>query len=208
MESRAKLLGHPIHQMLIVFPLGLLVSSVIFDILYLTTGNELFPAIAFYNIAGGLIGGLIAAIFGFIDYRHIPNDTRAKKIGRAHGFGNLVVMLFFSFSWLIRANIPGYLPETLSQTLSFLGLAVGGFTAWLGGELVDRLGVGVDPGANLNAPSSLSGEPAAPTNVRSQQAVPVTGTEQSRLKEVATETRDDFVQEDMEDVPPKVIDEP
>lgn len=177
MESRAKLFGHPIHQMLIVFPLGLLVTSVIFDVIYLLTGNELLPNVAYYLISAGLIGGLAAAVFGFIDYLAIPNGTRAKRVGTWHGFGNLVVVLFFFFSWLIRRNIPGYLPDWLALLASFAGLGVGTLTAWLGGELVNRLAVGVDPGANLNAPSSLSGRPANDTDTlpAHAQAVPVTG---------------------------------
>jgi short-subunit dehydrogenase len=70
MESKAKLAGHPIHPMLIVFPLGLLVTALIFDIVYLTTKNTAFPTVSFWMIAAGIIGGLAAAVeeqFGPID---------------------------------------------------------------------------------------------------------------------------------------------
>jgi uncharacterized membrane protein len=173
MESKAKFLGHPIHPMLIVFPMGLLGASVLFDILYLVTDNQLFAVTAFYNIAGGIIGGVIAAVFGFIDYWEIPKHTRAKRIGTFHGFGNLAVILLFSFSWLFRMNAPEYIPPFLALASSFLGFAIAGVTGWLGGELVDRLGVGVDPGANVNAPSSLAPVDAGDTAYVAQ--VPVTG---------------------------------
>lgn len=172
MESRAKLFGHPIHTMLIVFPLGLLVSAVIFDILYLTTDNQLFAQVAFYNISAGIIGGLLAAVFGIIDFTRIPGGTRAKSVGWLHFIGNLMVVLLFTFSWFIRFNIEGNLPDTLALLFSFAGAMLGGVTGWLGGELVNRLGVGVDPGANLNAPNSLSGQPP---QARRYEAVPVTG---------------------------------
>ena len=160
MESRAKFLGHPIHPMLIVIPLGLFVTAVIFDLLYLATGNSLFPVVAFWDIAIGILGGLLAALFGFWDWLHIPAGTRAKAIGLYHGLGNVVVVLLFTLSWFLRRDNPNYAPATLDMVLTYLGIGLGAVTAWLGGELVDRLGIGVDPEAHPDAPSSLSGEPA------------------------------------------------
>jgi uncharacterized membrane protein len=161
MESKVKAFGHPIHPMLIVFPLGLLVTAVIFDIVRLITGNNDFAIVSFWAIIAGVIGGLLAAVFGLIDWLAIPSGTRAKQIGLLHGGGNVVVVLLFLVSWLLRLNSPGNVPDTLAFVLSLVGALIGAVTGWLGGELVDRLGVGVDDGANLNAPSSLSGQPAA-----------------------------------------------
>jgi uncharacterized membrane protein len=160
MESKVKLFGHPIHPMLIVLPLGLLSAAVVFDVVYLLTGDAGFSGVAFWNIAAGVVGGLGAAIFGAWDWFHIPSDTRAKRIGLLHGGGNVVVVVLFTISWLLRVGQDGYEPGALAYALSFGGLALAAVTGWLGGELVDRLGVGVDAGANLNAPSSLSGLPA------------------------------------------------
>jgi uncharacterized membrane protein len=99
MEAKAKVLGHAVHQTLIPYPLALLTTAIIFDVVHLFTGNPLWSVIAFWMIA--LVGG------------------------------GLILL-----------------------------------TSWLGGELVDRLGVGVDDGANLDAPSSLSGRPAGDTTPR------------------------------------------
>jgi uncharacterized membrane protein len=156
MRARARLFGHPIHQMLIVFPLGLLTTAVILDVVHLVRGGQLSATMAFWLIAGGIVGGLVAAIFGLIDWLSIPRDTRARRIGLLHGVGNVVVVALFAGSWLLRRDQP-LSPETLALVLSFAGAALAMVTGWLGGELVDRLGVGVDEGANLNAPSSLSG---------------------------------------------------
>jgi uncharacterized membrane protein len=160
MESRAKALGHPIHQMLIPFPFGLLATAVIFDIVYLIWGNPTMATVAHYMIIAGIIGGLAAAPFGAIDYLAIPSGTRAKSVGLLHGVGNVVVLLLFAASWWLRRDAPER-PETLALVLSFAGFALAGATGWLGGELVDRLGVGVDDGAHLDAPNSLSGRPAS-----------------------------------------------
>ncbi len=164
MESRAKILGHAIHQMLIPFPLGLLSTAVVFDVIYLIWGNPTMATVAYYLIAAGIIGGFAAAPFGWIDWFAIPSNTRAKSVGLIHGVGNVVVLLLFIGSWWLRHNstTPSvYAPGTFALVLSFAGFALAGLTAWLGGELVDRLGVGVDDGAHLDSPNSLSGRPAS-----------------------------------------------
>jgi uncharacterized membrane protein len=154
MEARAKLFGHPIHQMLIVFPLGLLAMAVLFDLLALAQGNGYWSEIAYWMMAAGIVTGLIAALFGFIDWLGIPAGTRAKRIGALHGLGNLLVVLLFIGSWLLRSGAPRT-PQPLALTLSFVAGAIALFTGWLGGELVDRLSVGVYDGANVDAPRSL-----------------------------------------------------
>ncbi len=159
MESKAKLLGHPIHPMLIVFPLGLLATTVAFDIVGLASSDTTWFRISFWMIAAGIIGGLLAALPGLIDWWAIPSGTRAKNIGLLHGVGNVVVVLLFIVSWFLRRPVPEA-PSGAAFALSFIGVALALVTGWLGGELVDRLGVGVDSGAHLNAPSSLSGHPA------------------------------------------------
>ncbi|MER7416075.1 DUF2231 domain-containing protein [Micromonospora peucetia] len=156
MESRAKALGHGIHPMVIVFPLGLFATAVIFDILYLITDRAGFQISAAYTIGAGVIGGLVAAVFGFTDWRAIPPGTRAKRVGAIHGIGNVVVVLLFAVSWLVRASAVNWEPSVLALVCSFAGIILSGMTAWLGGELVERLGIGVSDDAGVNAPSSLS----------------------------------------------------
>jgi len=141
--------------MLIVFPLGLLVTAVIFDVLFLITDRAGFATASAYMIATGIIGGLAAAVFGLIDWLAIPQGTRAKRVGTLHGLGNVVVVVCFAISWALRAGADQWRPGALALVFSFAGLVLGGATSWLGGELVERLGVGVDDGAGMNAPSSL-----------------------------------------------------
>jgi uncharacterized membrane protein len=71
-----------------------------------------------------------------------------------------VVVVLYAASWLMRRGAPQE-PMTIAYVLSFAGGIIALFTGWLGGELVDRLSVGVDPGAHVNAPSSLSSRRAA-----------------------------------------------
>lgn len=160
MESRMKLLGHPIHPMLIVLPLGLFICAVVFDALYMWRGSAIFAGVGFWNISGGIIGGLLAAVFGLLDWLAIPSGTRAKRIGLLHGASNVVVVLAFALVWLTRRTAIDLAPSTGMFTLEVGALALGAVAGWLGGELVDRLAVGVDDGAHLDAPSSLSGRSA------------------------------------------------
>jgi len=150
-----KIAGHMLHPMLIVFPLGLLTTAVVFDVIGLATHNTMWYGVSFWMIAAGVVGGLLAAVPGTIDYLGLPRNTRARSVGLVHGVGNVVVLVLFLASWLWRRPDPLF-PAAGAQVLSFLGIGLALVTGWLGGELVERLGVGVDEGANVNAPSSLS----------------------------------------------------
>ena len=160
MNSRAKVAGHPIHPMLIVFPLGLLASSLIFDFIALGSRNSDWALAAFYMVIAGIVGGLVAAVFGFIDWLAIPAGTRARAIGAWHGLGNVVVVGLFLVAWLLRFDHRQEAGGT-PLVLAIIAVLLAVVTGWLGGELVDRLGIGVDDGAHADAPSSLSGRPAA-----------------------------------------------
>jgi len=142
--------------MLVVFPLGLLATAVIFDLIYFGTGREILAAVSYWMIAAGIVGALVAAPFGLIDWLAIPPGTRAKRIGAMHGGGNLVVSLLFIISFFSRDT--AYAPGLGSMAFSFAGAVLALFTAWMGGELVGRLGIGVEDDANVNAPSSLASQ--------------------------------------------------
>jgi len=160
MDSRAKLFGHPVHQMLIVFPLGLLGMAVVFDVIRLVGGSSALSDSSYYMIAAGVVSGLVAAIFGFIDWLAIPTNTRARSVGAWHALGNVLVLLLFAASWWLRRPDPTT-PPTIAIVLAIAGGLLALVTGWLGGELVDRLGVGVDSGAHLDAQALFrDGQPA------------------------------------------------
>ena len=154
MESKVKVVRHAVHPMLIVFPLGLLATAVAFDVVSLSTQIGRFAEVAYYMIAAGVVTGLAAAIIGLIDWGAIPQHTRAKKVGAWHAIGNAAVLLLFVGSWLLRRGNEAN-PPTVALILSFVGAGFAMVTGWLGGELVERLGIGVSDQANPNAPSSL-----------------------------------------------------
>ena len=155
-----KVAGHAIHPILVVFPLGLLSTSVAFDVVGLGSHQGGWHVIAYWMIAAGLLGGLAAAAFGVLDFIGIPEKTRARSVGIWHGVANSVVLVLFAISWFARRPDPA-IPGALALVPAFVGVVVAVVGGWLGGELVQRLGMGVDEGAHPNAPSSLSGRPAS-----------------------------------------------
>jgi uncharacterized membrane protein len=160
MESRIKFLGHPVHPMLIVYPLGLLSTAVLFDVLHLATDSPDLATFSYWALAAGLVGGLAAAVFGLIDWMAIPKGTRARRVGALHGGGNVIVVLLFAVSFLMRVDGAAYLPDTLPFIVALLGAAIALVTAWLGAELVYRMRVAVDDDAGHDAPNSLAQEGA------------------------------------------------
>lgn len=163
MESKANLMGHPIHPILIPFPLGLLTTSVVFDIVHLITGSGRWSEVSFWMIVAGVIGGLVAAAFGLIDWLAIPSGTRAKTVRLWHGASNVLMVALFIVSWLLRAGAPGD-PGTVAIILSFVGVGLASLGGFLGGEPVVRMGVGAAEGANLNTQARSPG--VVPAEVR------------------------------------------
>lgn len=171
MESKAKIFGHAIHPILIVFPLGLLGTAAIFDAIYLGTLNRTWSTVSFWMLVAGLIGGVIAALFGFIDWLNIPAGTRAKSIGLYHAIVMDIALVLFAVGLYLRWDTPDT-PATIATICSFAGLVFALVGGWFGGELVERLGVSVYPDANLNAPNSLTHEKTHGVDVRQHKLHP------------------------------------
>lgn len=146
MKTRASIKGHPIHPILIPFPIGLLVFSVIADLVYLWRGNPVWENyIAFYTLLAGIIGAAAAAIPGFIDWLTLT-DRDTVKVANWHARVNIITLVIFIASFCLRTSggaalIAGMplLPIILS-IVGVVGLAIAG---WLGGELVFKHGVAV-----------------------------------------------------------------
>ena len=147
MASRASIGGHPIHPMLIPFPIGLLVFSVVADLIYLWRGNSVWENhVAFYTLLAGIIGGAAAAIPGLIDWATLT-DPAAVKVANWHARVNIIGLVIFIASFYLRTTsgakwITSFpmLPIILSL-VGVIGLTIAGY---LGGELVFRHGVAVN----------------------------------------------------------------
>jgi uncharacterized membrane protein len=159
MDSRLKIAGHAVHPMLIPLPLGMFLGTLIFDVVYVLTDDLEYATVSFFMAVLGAVGGVAAAATGAVDYVNIPKGTRAKRVGTVHAISNDIVIALFALSAFLRYRADDYEPSTLALTLTFAGAAASIVTGWLGGELVERLGVGVDADAHLDATSSLKDEP-------------------------------------------------
>jgi uncharacterized membrane protein len=143
MSSPANIRNHPIHPMLIVFPIGLWVFSLICDFIYHAGSHNMFwKGVAFYTMLGGVIGALLAAVPGFIDYLSL-RDRLAKRVATTHMVLNLIVLALFVFNLGIRFNgAPDN--EVFGVILSVIGIGLLTVSGWLGGSLVYVHGVAVE----------------------------------------------------------------
>lgn len=154
MESKTQILGHPVHQILVMFPIGALGLAAMSDGVHALSRNREAATVARHALSFGLITALIAAPFGLRDWLAIPTGTRAKRVGGWHAAGNVVALGVFAAARLLRGRrrVP-----PIAQLLSPLGLALTSATAWAGTELINRHRVGVHELLGENAPSSLTG---------------------------------------------------
>ncbi len=138
MKAKLRIAGHPVHHMLIVFPLGLLATSFFFDLAYLARGRGELAIVASWLIFAGVIGGVAASVFGLIDWLAIPRGTRAWILGAWHGGGNLIVAMLFAVSWFLRRDAPAH-PSAIAIAISGTGVLLSVITGLLGSELADRM---------------------------------------------------------------------
>ncbi|MBA3289060.1 MAG: DUF2231 domain-containing protein [Acidimicrobiia bacterium] len=137
--------GHPIHPILVTVPIGAWIASFVFDV----TAHLVDDAPGRYTdgatllVAIGVIGAVVAAIFGFIDYRAIAAGTVAKRTATTHLLLNDVVIVLFAVSWIVRQGTDDARTPVWLIVLSAVGLVVLGASGYLGGKLSYRFGVRV-----------------------------------------------------------------
>lgn len=165
MESRATVFGHPVHQSVVSFPIGMFAFGTVCDVAHALDERRMWRRAGRAAVGAGLVGAAIAAPFGLIDFLAIPKHTRAKRIGWLHGIGNAGVTALFLASWLMRRRGA----DRAGVALGTAGLGLACATAWLGGELVDRYGIGVSEPTSLDGPAIADGVSYA--SVPSSEAV-------------------------------------
>ena len=132
-ESRIKVLGHPLHPMLVVFPVGLLVTSACVDV-FAFWRQMAALALAQLNIGVGLPIGIIAMSVGWLDWLAIPEKTRAKRIGAIHGVSNMLAIVMFGIVWIMRRGYSMTMLPTWLIVVEVAGLLTILFAGWLGGD--------------------------------------------------------------------------
>lgn len=136
--------GHPFHPILVTIPFGTWIASLVFDVIGLVSDDPSpFALGAQVLIAIGVIGALLAAVFGFLDFWVIPARTPAKRTAVIHMTLNLTATVLFAVNYFVRAASDHDDVSVVGLVLSLIGLAIIGVSGWLGGKLAYRYGVRV-----------------------------------------------------------------
>jgi nitrite reductase/ring-hydroxylating ferredoxin subunit/uncharacterized membrane protein len=142
MKSRAHIQSHPIHPMLVGFPIAFFVGAFLFDLVSLLMDKPSLQVTAGYLAIAGIASGLAAAIPGIIDYTYtVPPDSSAKKRATKHGLLNTTVLLIFGCVLWMKAEEADL---RLILGTELIGLILLTAAGWLGGTLVYRNQIGVD----------------------------------------------------------------
>lgn len=141
-RSTAKILGHPIHPMLVPFPIAFLVGTLLSDIAFWRTGDAFWATASVYLLAAAIAMALLAALAGLTDFFGDAR-IRALRPARLHLLGNVTAVLLSVFNLLIRWTDPDGNIVPVGLSISALVAVILLFTGWLGGEMVFRGRVGV-----------------------------------------------------------------
>jgi uncharacterized membrane protein/nitrite reductase/ring-hydroxylating ferredoxin subunit len=142
-KSRANIKGHPLHPILVSFPIAFFIGTFLSDAMLILSDQLFWGQMAKYLEAGGIISALIAAVPGIIDYYStVPPESSAMKRATMHGILNLSMLFVFGMALLLRKNneISIYIILLLEGT----GVVILTIAGWLGGTLVHRNQIGVD----------------------------------------------------------------
>jgi uncharacterized membrane protein len=138
MAARVNIAGHPVHAMLVNIPIGLWVFTLTSDVAFVVTADPRWQATAYFTLAGGIAGALLAAIFGLVDLLGL-SGSRERRLGIFHMSLNLAIVVIQAINFALRAT--SQTTSGLTLALSALAVAALLVSGWLGGQLVHVLGV-------------------------------------------------------------------
>lgn len=149
MESRCRVAGHPLHAILVSFPVALFTLSFVFDVGYVWQRDPLWSVFALYALAAGYVGAFAAAVPGAVDFfLVVPTRGTVSRTAAAHALMGLSLLVLYGVNLGLRLGIPGGEPTPLWPVigLSAVGMVLLTLAAWFGGELVYRHRIGVHEG--------------------------------------------------------------
>lgn len=155
LRSIAAINGHPLHPLLVAFPIAFLIGALLTDLAFQGTGDAFWARASAWLIGAGLVGGALAALAGFIDF--IANEhIRALSLVWYHFIGNAIALALSAISLYLRLSGDAAAVTGTELLLSILVVVIFAVTGWLGGEMVFRHGVGL---ADARSSSGIAGEP-------------------------------------------------
>jgi nitrite reductase/ring-hydroxylating ferredoxin subunit/uncharacterized membrane protein len=144
MRARAQIKSHPIHPLLVAFPVGLWVAGFAMNLIGYVAVDESLWIAGWYTILGGCVGAALAAVAGSIDlFSVVPPRSSARQRGYIHAILNVCALGLYIAVLAIRGNAAAQ-PNGLSLFLGGIGVVVIAISGWLGGTLVYRNQIGVD----------------------------------------------------------------
>jgi uncharacterized membrane protein len=152
-ESTAAIARHPLHPMIVPFPIAFLVGAALADIAFMTSDDAFWARAALWLVGAGVVGGALAAVLGLIDYLTIER-ARTVSAGRIHLIGNALAVVLSLVSWIMR---DGETVTTAQMIISIVVVLILVFTGWFGGELAYRYKIGV-----MRSQRDISGGARAP----------------------------------------------
>jgi uncharacterized membrane protein len=147
MYSKVKLAGHPVHPMLVSFPIALYTATLVCMATYAANDNPFWFRAGWYANAAAVVTAIVAALPGFIDWAvGIPRGTAAKKTGLAHMLLNVTALILFAANvFVLRPELDAALPRLgPGLVLPILGFAATLIAGFLGWRMVQKHHVGVD----------------------------------------------------------------
>jgi uncharacterized membrane protein len=141
MSSPASIKKHPVHPMLVGFPIGPWVFALVCDVVHAVSGSAIWETVATFCVAGGIVGALLAAVPGLIDYFSI-DEAEMRRIANLHLAVNLGAVVIFAINLWLRFRLP--MESNVPLGLSVVGVLAIGFGGWLGGEMVYVKGMAVE----------------------------------------------------------------
>lgn len=146
MESKCRVGGHPVHAILVSFPIALFSVSFVFDLVYVWQRDSVLFRFAFYAMSAGYAGAFVAAIPGAVDFfLVVPSRGAAARIAATHAVLALSLLVVYGINLGLRLAAAGKEGALLWVLLGLSAVGVGLLTAaaWFGGELVYRHHIGV-----------------------------------------------------------------
>ena len=141
MSSPASVRKHPLHPMLVAIPIGLWVFALVCDVVAAAGATGPGRTVAFYCVVGGIVGAVIAAVPGLIDYFSI-DEMKMRRIATFHMLVNVGALAIFVINLWSRLALPSTsLSPLILSVIGVVGIGIGG---WLGGEMVYVKGMAVE----------------------------------------------------------------
>lgn len=143
MKSKAHLKSHPLHPILVAFPIAFFIGALVFDLLSVISRNHSFWQTGYYLAIAGIVGAVMAAIPGAIDYFYtVPPQSTAKKRATKHALINVTNLVLFVFVVYYRQT-ENAIPAVV-LVIEAIGVILLSIAGWMGGTLVHRNQIGVD----------------------------------------------------------------